>query len=269
MQQIINFFIRNKNFLLFAFLFLISLALTIQSHSYHKSKFIGSANFLTGGIYNTFDGIGQYFNLNSENQKLLEENNRLKSLLFNTNKALLPDSSLLEKYYLIPARVLKNNYASTNNFLTIDRGQRDSVISDLGVITSKGIVGIVDNASNKYARVLSILSTTSRVNAQLKKTDHFGILTWNGRQNDIVQLIDIPKQAPIIPGDTIVTGGRSTIFPQGIPIGEVIDFELDETANYYNVNIKLFNDMTNIGHVHVIMNADKKEIIQLEEEIDE
>jgi len=266
MQQIINFLIRNKSFLLFLLLFCLSLFFTFQSHSYHKSKFINSANFLTGGVYESFNNIGQYFNLKEENKKLLEENNRLKSLLFNEENTLEENFSMdstLAQYSLTAAQVYKNSYSATNNYLTINKGKRDSIKEDYGVITSKGIVGIIDNTSNKYARVLSILNSNSRVNAQLKNTSHFGTLRWNGISPQIVQLVDIPKQAPIKIGDSIVTGGLSTIFPKDIPIGSVVSFKLDQTENYYNVEVSLFNDMTNIGHVYIIKNIDAQEIKSL------
>jgi len=149
MQQIINFLIRNKSFLLFLLLFCLSLFFTIQSHSYHKSKFINSANFLTGGVYESVNNINQYFNLKEENQKLLEENNRLKSILFNEKNELKEnfslDSSLANQFKLTAAQVYKNSYSATNNYLTINKGKRDSIEEDFGVITSKGIVGIIDN----------------------------------------------------------------------------------------------------------------------------
>jgi len=267
MQQIINFLIRNKTFLLFLLLFSISLSLTFQSHSYHKSKFINSANFLTGGIYQSANSIKQYFGLKEENNILLEENNRLKSILFNTEsgeiKQAYLDKNVSNSYKLIPAQVYKNSYSATNNYLTINKGIRDSIKQDLGVITSKGIVGIIDNISNGYARVISVLNTTIEVNAQLKKTNHFGRLTWNGKNPELVQLIDIPKLALITVGDTITTGGRSTIFPKGIPVGEVVSFKLDDTENYFNIDVKLFNDMTSIGHVFIIENLDTEEISTL------
>lgn len=100
MQQLINFFIRNKNFLFFLLLFTISLFLTIQSHSYHKSKFINSANFLTGGVYESVNNINQYFNLKEENLKLQEENNNLKSLLFNSENKIAIDTTLAKNYRL-------------------------------------------------------------------------------------------------------------------------------------------------------------------------
>ncbi|NNK69074.1 MAG: rod shape-determining protein MreC [Flavobacteriaceae bacterium] len=266
MQQIINFFIRNKNFLVFLLLFLVSLALTIQSHSYHKSKFINSANFLTGGIYETVSSVDRYFELKKENEILLNENNRLKSLMFNNQDSLSRDSISPGNYSLKQALVIKNTYSSTNNFLTLNKGTSDNVGIDYGVITSNGVVGIIDNVSGGYARVLSILNTTSRINAQLKKSDHFGTLTWDGASPLTVQLIDIPKQAPLSAGDTIITGGRSAIFPKGIPVGTVKSFDLDETENYYTVHINLFNDMTNVGHVYVIENNDREEIEALQNE---
>ena len=264
MQQIINFFIRNKTFLLFLLLFSISFFLTIQSHSYHRSKFINSANFLTGGVYETVNNISQYFGLKEENQKLLDENNSLKSVLFNNEKSFQIDTTLSGSYVLTSAHVFKNSYSATNNYLTINKGKNDSIKEDFGVITSIGIVGIIDNTSNKYSRVMSILNTNSRVNAQLKKTNHFGTLKWDGNSPEIVQLVDIQKQAPIKPGDTIITGGRSTIFPKGIPIGIVLSYDLDETENYFTIDVKLFNDMTNIGHVHIVENRDADEIKNLD-----
>jgi rod shape-determining protein MreC len=81
MQQIINFVIRNKTFLLFLLLFSVSLALTIQSHSYHRSKFINSASALAGGVYGTFNSIDKYFNLKDQNKILVEENKRLRNKL--------------------------------------------------------------------------------------------------------------------------------------------------------------------------------------------
>jgi len=267
MQQIINFLIRNKTFLLFLLLFSISLFLTFQSHSYHKSKFINSANFLTGRIYQSANNISKYFSLKKENDILLEENNRLKSIFFNTKTNLLKrnnsDTVFSTNYKLKSALVYKNSYSAINNYLTINKGERDNIKQDFGVITSKGIVGIIDNTSKKYARVMSILNTNSRINSQLKKSNHFGTLRWNAKSPQRVQLLDIPKLAPVVVGDTIITGGRSTIFPKGIGIGKVVSFKLDETENYYIIDINLFNDMTNIGHVYIIENLDAKEISTL------
>ena len=83
MQQIFNFIFKNSSRLLFLLLLSVSLLLTIQPHSYHKSRIISSANFLTGGVYEKINNITEYLNLKTENDALALENARLKSILFN------------------------------------------------------------------------------------------------------------------------------------------------------------------------------------------
>ncbi|WP_452225212.1 rod shape-determining protein MreC [Lacinutrix chionoecetis] len=264
MQQIVNFILRNKTFLLFALLLFISLLLTIQSHSYHRSRFITSANFLSGGLYTTSNNITDYFGLREQNILLQEENNKLKSILFNSENneaaAFIDSTSFSKHYVFVPAQVIKNSYAATNNILLVNKGKKDSIKQDLGVITSKGILGIIEKSSANYATVLSILNTTSSISAQLKKTNHFGSLSWNGNSPQTIQLTEIPKIAPVAKGDTIITSGRSAIFPKGIPVGTISNFKLDTAENYYEIEITLFNDMTNIEHVYIIENRDVKAI---------
>ncbi len=262
MHQIINFVIRLKNFLLFIFLFSIGIILTIQSHAYHKSKFINSANFISGSVYNFSNTISTYFNLKATNSLLLEENNFLKTVLYNQNQQIPPlnviDTSL--NYKFTPALVIKNSYSTINNYLNLNVGNKQGIEEDTGVITSLGIVGIIDKTSNSYSRVLSILNSKSKLNAMHKKTNHFGVLHWNGEDPNIVQLSDMPKQTPLAIGDTIVTGNLSTIFPKGLPIGKIVNYKLDDTENYQILNIKLFNDMTSLNHVYIIKNKDANEI---------
>lgn len=272
MQQIINFIIRNKNFLLYILLLTISLGFTIQSHSYHQSKFFNSSNWLTGNIYAASHGVSSYFELQKENKALIEENKRLRSLLFNIEiKDSVKLDSIQLSYTITPAKIIKNSYADHRNYITIDVGKKDSVKVDMGVITDHGILGIVENTSNNYATVQSILNEKSNINAKIKNTDHFGSLVWNAKNYNLVQLIDIPRLVPLLVGDTIVTGAMSSIFPENIPIGTINKFDLDDSENFYTIDVALFNDMTNIKNVYVISNAHKKEIeeLQIETETDD
>jgi rod shape-determining protein MreC len=124
-------------------------------------------------------------------------------------------------------------------------------------------LGIIDKTSNKYARVLSILSKLSKINATIKHSNHLGSITWNGKSLQTVQLEDISKFVNVTIGDTIVTGGQSAIFPSNIPIG-VISKIKHSLADTYDIDVALFNDMTNIETVYIIKNTDKTEIKTLE-----
>jgi rod shape-determining protein MreC len=271
MQQIFNFLIQNKNNILFLLLLALSLFLTIQTHSFHKSRFISSANAVTGGVYSWANDVQTYLHLDEYNERLLEENRELRNILTNlsdTNavESYLDSTSFNGDYFFRAATVVNNNYSKFDNYLTIDKGESNGIVPEYGVVTSQGIIGIVDRVNTNFSRVISILNSRSKINAQLNKTNHFGSLIWDGKDPNIVQLIDVPRQAPVKKGDTIVTGGRSLIFPKGLPIGSIEDFNLDATGSYYTININLFNDMTNIGYVYVIENKNKEEIEALEEQ---
>jgi rod shape-determining protein MreC len=268
MQQIFNFIYKNSNRLLFLLLLGISLSLTIQSHSYHRSKIISSANFLSGGVYERINNLSEYLNLKTENDALAQENAKLRSLLFNTiDTASAPKTDSIKGLRppdIIVSKVIHNSYDTHENYLTLNSGSIQGVKPDMGVINSLGIVGIIDDISPRYATVISVLNTNFRLNAKIKKSNHFGSLGWNGKNTGFVQLTDIPRLAAIRKGDTIVTGGQSVIFPENINIGTVYKIYIDNQTNYYTLDVKLFNDMTNLGHVYIIKSKDQEEITKLE-----
>jgi rod shape-determining protein MreC len=248
----------------------VAISLTIQNHSFHKSKFINSSNSISGFFYNKFNIIESYRNLRSENKLLLKENTKLINLLNKSKKSIILKPKMIidsirynQKYKYTEAIVINNQFLKSTNFLTINKGQRDSVFQDNGVINSKGIIGIVTKTSNKYAKVMSILNENSRINARLKKNSHFGTITWNGKDYKLVQLEDIPIQANIKLLDTIITDGKSSIFPEGIPIGVVSNIKT-KNNRLIQIDIKLFNDMSAIKYVKVINNLDKEEIKKIE-----
>lgn len=271
MQQIFQFFVKNKNFMVFLLLFLFSVGITIQSHIYHKNKFINSANWLTGGVYSTANNISGYFGLQSDNEKLLKENAYLRSLLANSNTINVADSLVMDstqtiaaQYEITTAKVYKNSFHKTKNYLLINKGTEDGIKEDMGVISTQGLVGIIRNTSNHYAVVQSVLNSYAQINASLKNSNHFGTLSWNGKDYTTVQLTDIPKQASVAVGDTIITGGMSSIFPKGILIGSIKDFTLNQSGNAYIIDVALFNDMSNLNLLYIINNKDKEAIENLE-----
>lgn len=265
MQQIAYFIEKYKYFLLFLLLECIAIIFTIQSHNYHRSQFINSANSITGGLLNKSMSFFEYTSLKAENERLAKENTILRNKIDIKNNespiVILDSSSLKNKY--ITAKVIQNNYTKRNNVLTINKGKKDGLTLDMGVINSTGIIGVINGISDNYATVLSILNSHSKINAKLKKSHYFGTLAWNGSDYKTAQLLDIQRQAAIVIGDTIVSGGKSTLFPENIAIGTIKSFDVT-TKNYKNIEIKLFTDMSNLGYIYIIKNLDKEEILQLE-----
>lgn len=269
MQQILNYIIKNSTKILFLLLLGVSLILTIQSHSYHRSKIINSANSVTGGVYEKINAFKEYLNLKYENEGLAAENARLKTLLYNKTDSIEVDGNesfnIQGPFSVIQSKIIKNSYHIHENILTINSGSNKGVKPFMGVVNSKGIVGIVDITSKNYATVVSVLNVKSNINAKVKKSNHFGTLTWNGKNAGLVQLVDIPRLASVKKGDTIVTGAKS-VFPENINIGTVFNIYTDTQTNLHTLDIKLFNDMTSLGHVYVIENKDREELLELEKQ---
>lgn len=271
MQQIILFFIRKRNFFVFLLLFSFSIFLTIKDNYYPQSKYINSANIVSGNLYNFSSYWTQYFDLRGQNNILSEENKQLRSQIFaleNQLKQSIATDSIsffdTSQYEVHRANVIKNSFLRKKNYLTIDKGEKEGVKQDMGVISPNGIVGIVENTSGEFATVQSVLNIKSSLNAMVKRTGHFGSLKWNGQELNIVQLVDIPNIAPIQKGDTIVTGGMSSIFPKGIPVGQIMNITKSQMDNSFVVDIKLFTDMSNVDFIYIIENKDKEEISNLE-----
>ena len=180
------------------------------------------------------------------------------------------------------AKVISNNLSSFKNHLIINKGVRHGLKNEMGVINSTGIVGIINRTSKNYSSVMSVLNIDTKINAKVKRTSHFGTLEWNGLRTSYLVLNDIPETANIKVGDSIITGGMSLIFPEGINIGVVseilnqnkisdtvvrfggnideakyLDFDFKE--NYLTVKVKLHTDMNNLNNVYVIESLNRKE----------
>lgn len=275
MQQLIYFIQKYRYFLFFLLLSFISLFFTINNTNFHKSKFISSANRITGGLYEKSSQFSEYLHLKKYNEELITENvllrNKLEQLLASldstVNTIIIDSTKFKQKYQYTKAKIVKNEYHKPNNYLLINRGTQQGITTEMAVINSKGIIGIIDQSSTGYARVQSILNTSSRINARIKHNFYFGTLKWNGTDYNTVQLEDIPRQATIKVGDTIVTGGKSTIFPEGILIGTVK--KIRNATSFNSIDIQLFNDMSNIGYVYVVKNLEKTEINTLENLVNE
>jgi rod shape-determining protein MreC len=273
MQQIINFLIKNRNVLLLMALVFLGLTFTIQNHTYHRSSFVHSANEITGSLLGTRASIYHYFNLDTENDLLRKENAALRmALALKEDKSPTPlELSIKDSlpFHIIPARIVKNDYSRRDNFLTIDEGSNAGIKEDMGVITTNGILGIVDKTSSNHSRVISILNSEISLNAQIKGTNTIGSLTWDGSSPYYMSLIDVPRLANVTKGDTIVTGRQSVIFPHNIGIGLVEEARLIENGGKYQIRVKLFNDMTQIGTAYAVENTKLEEIKKLESQNNE
>ena len=269
MQRIIDSILYYKDVLVFLILLLFSIYLVVDSNHYHQSKLNSISNNFTSIIFEWSSSIENYFNLKNSNEELIQENLDLINRLY-SNKEIIDDSLLIKSSYIFSsAKIINNNFSYSKNYLIIDKGSKDGIKEEMGVVNSYGIIGITVDVSENYSRVMSILNLNSKINAKIKNSFHFGSLEWNGEDPSRINLNDVPKIAKIKIGDSIVSGGMSSIFPENLPIGVVSKIDLKNSENYYGIDVLLNNDMTSIKNVYIINNPDKKEIDNLKNLINE
>ena len=281
MQQLIDFILRKKDVVVYFVLLFLSLSLIFNSNYFHKSKFIIFSNGITNYTNEVFENINWYFELKKINSSLVEENLILKNQLEKFIEKNSIDSLENVAFQYQNAKVISNNLSTIKNNLVINKGIKHGLKNEMGVISSTGIVGIINRTSKNYSSVMSVLNTESKINAKVKRTSHFGTLEWNGLSNRELLLNDIPETADIKIGDSIITGGMSLIFPEGINIGVVSEIMKQEKfndtvmkfyinnqvkianiefrENYLNIEVKLHTDMNNLNNVYIIESLNKNE----------
>ena len=262
MQQIFNTILKNKNLILFISLFVFSIFFLRNRSLYHKSKIDKSIIEISGNIHGISAMFNRYFNLKKINEELLAENKKLIEL--RVNKKNIQDVELKTIYNVYDAEVVKNSIKSSRNYLIINKGSKDSIQKEMGVISSKGIIGVVSSVSENYSSVVSILNIDLNINAKFKKNNAFGSLNWNGTNTNKVTLNNIPIINKVEMGDSILTGGMSTYFPEGIFIGLVSGYKIIQDNGYYEIDVTLNNRVANEINVFVIRNIHQKEIKSLE-----
>lgn len=271
MSNLMRFFVRNAPFFTWLILTIISIILLCQRNPYHRSVWLGGANYVTGAVFEASANAYSYFGLRTINEQQLvrigeleAENNRLKQMMLQYDDAKKHASDTITRYTYRIAHVVSNSIGKIENYLVLDKGYEDGVRQDQGVADHNGVVGIVSKVSAHYSLVISLLNPNLRLSVSLKNDESYGSLWWNGSNPRYALLEDLPRTVKFEKGDTVVTTSYSTSFPQGVPVGTVEEsFDQTENNNFLTLRIRLFTDFQSIHDVHVIDNADAEEIKSL------
>jgi len=266
MIKLLRLLIAKKSFLFFILLELISLLLIVKTHHYAQVKTNDWQTAISGRIQQKLNVINRHWYLQKHNDSLLKQNARLLKQL--NEKQAESGPALPGQFDYIPAYALSNQYHLEHNSIIINKGQKDGVMPESGVISTNGIVGVVQKTSAHFARVISILNKSSKISVALAHTNYTGFLQWPHTGPNNFEITDMPVDAKIKKGDTIITSGLSSIFPKGIPVGSITDFKTVPGRKSYVIEVKSFTDMTNIGPVFVVKNRYKKEIDSLKQNPD-
>lgn len=261
MRNLLQFLTRYSNFLICIILEVVAFILIVTTHGYQQSAVWSSANRVVAGIQDINTTIGDYFRLRSENEQLAEENAMLRTQLMEQSNRLESVQERDSQYVYahldmeyIPAKVIGVSANKQHNYLTINKGARDGITEDMGVVCRDGVVGIVSAVGDKYALVVPLIHTQMNVSCKLLKNHYAGGTQWNGRNYRHVSLTDISRHIIVNEGDTVVTSGLTPVFPEGIMVGVVEKTELCDGDNYHHTTLLLSTDYKRLEYVQVIHN---------------
>ena len=219
------FLYRNRVFLLFLILQAIAISLIFRSRSFQRASILNSSSAVTGSILDRYNSYLRYLDLDKQNQRLSEENARLRSLV---RENYLPitgqtmeqvDTTYDIRYQFIEATVIHSSFLKSRNFITIDRGSVHGIQPEMGVIGPEGAVGIVQKVGKHFATVLPLINPGISISGKFADKGFFGPVQWKENDYRYITLSDIPRYAQIKTGDSVLTDQRSRTFPPGIMIG--------------------------------------------------
>ena len=275
MHELFTFFARNSKWFVFAVYVVLSIMLLVGGDPYHRHIYLTSANRVTASVYDFSNNATGYFNLRERNADLNRRNAELQSELLALCECIqlmaeqqctdtMPLDSGMMPFRFIVADVINNSIARPFNYLTLNKGERDGVRPEMGVIDASGVVGIVSVVGSRSARVISLLNPHFRLSCKLKRSDSFGSLVWDGRDPEVALLEELPRHTVYSPGDTVVTSGYSAVFPPGLPVGIVLDDDYNDHENFFTLKVKLLSDFTSLNNVQIVVSDISAELKSLE-----
>lgn len=248
--------------------------LLFSGNPYQHHVYLTSANTVSATLYGISNKFYSYFNLKEINDGLNERNAELQSRVLDLEHRLQAIQDRIDsdtvittqtsQYEFVVAHVINNSIARTNNYITINKGTADGIRPEMGVIDQTGVVGSVNVVAEHSARVISVLNPDFHVSCKIKGSEHFGSLSWDGKNPSEAVLEDLPQHAQVKVGDTIVTTGFSSVFPPDMPVGYVLPPENGKKLSFNSLRVRLATDFTTLGTVQVVVNSLRTEVKELE-----
>ena len=271
MRNIILLIQKYRNFLFFLFLEFISLFFLFSSrNSYHHYNYLSSSNSITSSLYNFQYNMFSYFYLREVNNDLLKENSNLKNQVLNRDlvvgrKFIKYDDIIYQKnFFFKEVKVINSQFKYYENFLIINAGKKSGVKEKMGMIGTKGVLGIVKNVTDNYATIRPLINPNFGLKVLHENTNSWGDLIWIPEDNNFQNIFvkNIPIYTKVKLGDYFITSGAEGLFPRGLKVGKVI--EIKENIEQQTLDIKLKNEedfsRTKIGFV--VFNKTAEEINQ-------
>ncbi len=261
MENLLRFIRKYSNFLLFLGLEVVAFLWLFSEQKLQQSTFLSASNSLVASLNEQVSAVGEYFSLatynnalSAENARLREEVHRLQGIV----EAVAENDSVYRYAHLqwdyIPAKVVDMECGTQHNYLVLNKGARDSVCVGQGVLCADGVVGVIGAVNSRFAEVIPVIHPKMRLSCRLKPNGQTGFMVWSGPSARYARLTDVGRHIVVNEGDTVVSSGLTSLFPEGIPIGVVEHIDLPDGDTYYDLNVRLTVDFGKLRYVQVVRN---------------
>ena len=274
MNNLLNFIVKHIPWFIFIIYLIISLVLLFNNNPYQQSVYLSSANGISSTVYKGYSGITSYFGLKDINEELQQRNAALEMEVVKLQKELqnlkqtVPDTTgmmtMVDQFDYVVAHVISNSISQPANYITIDRGSDDGIQPEMGVVDHNGVVGVVNVVGRHSARIISILNPNMKLSCKVRRMGNFGTLTWDSKDPNFAVLEGLPREGKYVKGDTIVTSGYSTMFPEGIMVGTVEGTLSKLSGSFVALKVRLSTNFSQLSTIRAIRNKMKVELKALE-----
>jgi cell shape-determining protein mreC, putative len=284
-DKLLEFLQKHRHWFVFLILETIALVTYLSGSLYSRSLGWYATSAVFGRVNELMTESWSYVGLRPRNEELLRENARLRTaytLLARQMQdaeahGVLPrlhatDSLPIDPSAVIIARVVNRVTHTSEVYYTINKGRRDGIETDMGVMSASGVVGAVMAVSDHYALVIPVLNPKIRLACTLLGQEVSGTLTASSSPNaNEAILSNVPPHAHPQIGDTITTSGYSYLFPEGMMVGTIADSVparvKGSAGTFANYPVHLSTDFQGLRYVYVIREKPTHEVRALEDSI--
>ncbi|GAB3555903.1 rod shape-determining protein MreC [Spirosoma fluminis] len=275
MGELVDFFLRSRNFILFVLLEVLCFYFIINTSNYWSATYFNTSNRYAAQVLAWSNAANEYASLRQVNADLAQENQRLRDRLTKLLQSkpaapdeYLADSAFANRFRFTVAKVVNNTTQFANNYITIDKGTDDGIRPGMGVISPTGVVGRVKTCNQHFSVVTSILHSSFLVSSALTKAEEIGTARWDGVDPHLIKLNDISLTKPVSKGDSVVTSERNSTFPPGILVGRVRTIGVQPNQVFHDITLDLSTNFSSLAFVYVVENSLQGEQEQLEKQVE-
>jgi rod shape-determining protein MreC len=269
MKNLLNFLARYNNLIIFLLLEGIAIYLVAAGNDYQNLRVLKSVRLITARIEMRISNARSYLNLHDINTRIALENvslrNKMEMMIKSQSQSFVSVSDTIsgQQYIYTSAELVNNSTTRQKNFFTLNKGRKQGIVVDMAVTSPDGAAGVIVSSSDNFSVAMSLLNLDFRLSTRMKSNGFFGSLSWDGRDYRYAILNEIPQHVIVNEGDTVETTGFSAIFPEGVIVGLVSDFE-KTGGDFYKIRVKLSTDFKKLNYVNIIGNLKRTEQKEIE-----